>query len=58
MGLAKSYIFCICGSDIGGFLGTNELRRPPLIMGHEFSGVVEDIGSGISREVLRENSYS
>ncbi|MFP3303384.1 MAG: alcohol dehydrogenase catalytic domain-containing protein, partial [Caldivirga sp.] len=27
----------VCGSDVGGFLGKNELRRPPLIMGHEFT---------------------
>lgn len=25
----------ICGSD-SGFLGHNALRKPPLIMGHEF----------------------
>lgn len=42
----------ICGSDVGGFLGTNELRKPPLIMGHEFSGIVEDVGSGVSRDIV------
>src|SRR5712691_1794915 len=30
----------ICGSEISAFLGKNELRKPPLVMGHEFSGVV------------------
>jgi threonine dehydrogenase-like Zn-dependent dehydrogenase len=30
----------ICGSEIEGFLGHNSLRVPPLVMGHEFSGVV------------------
>lgn len=34
----------ICGSELGGYLGHNSLRKPPLIMGHEFSGVVERIG--------------
>lgn len=33
----------ICGSEVSGYLGHNELRKPPLIMGHEFSGVVEEI---------------
>ncbi|MBA2940254.1 galactitol-1-phosphate 5-dehydrogenase [Paenibacillus sp. CGMCC 1.16610] len=36
----------ICGSELSGFLGHNSLRKPPLIMGHEFSGVVEQVGSG------------
>lgn len=30
----------ICGSDLSGYLGENSLRRPPLIMGHEFTGMV------------------
>lgn len=30
----------ICGSDLSGYLGENSLRKPPLIMGHEFTGVV------------------
>ncbi len=34
----------ICGSEIEGYLGHNSLRRPPLIMGHEFCGVVEQAG--------------
>jgi threonine dehydrogenase-like Zn-dependent dehydrogenase len=31
----------ICGSELSGYLGHNALRVPPLVMGHEFSGVVE-----------------
>jgi len=42
----------VCGSDIGGFLGKNELRRPPLIMGHEFTGVVEEVGPGVSKDLI------
>lgn len=42
----------VCGSDVSGFLGKNELRRPPLIMGHEFTGVVEDVGPGVPRELV------
>ena len=40
----------ICGSEIGAFLGHNELRRPPLIMGHEFSGLVTELGPEVPRE--------
>ena len=39
----------ICGSELSGYLGHNSLRKPPLVMGHEFSGVVSDIGYGVTR---------
>ncbi len=35
----------ICGSELGGYLGHNALRVPPLVMGHEFSGEVVALGS-------------
>lgn len=35
----------ICGSELSGYLGENSLRRPPLIMGHEFTGEVVEAGS-------------
>lgn len=35
----------ICGSDVHGYTGKTGRRIPPLIMGHEASGVVEKIGS-------------
>lgn len=34
----------ICGSELSGYLGHNALRVPPLVMGHEFSGVVIRVG--------------
>lgn len=34
----------ICGSELGGYLGHNSLRKPPLIMGHEFSGEIVAMG--------------
>jgi threonine dehydrogenase-like Zn-dependent dehydrogenase len=34
----------ICGSELGGYLGHNSLRKPPLIMGHEFSGEIVALG--------------
>lgn len=37
----------ICGSELSGFLGENSLRIPPLIMGHEFSGVIADISNDV-----------
>lgn len=37
----------ICGSDIHGFDGSTGRRIPPLIMGHEASGVIVDRGSNV-----------
>ena len=39
----------ICGSDIHGFDGSSGRRIPPLIMGHEASGVVARIGSDVTK---------
>ncbi len=36
----------ICGSDVEGFLGKTGRRVAPLIMGHEFAGVVEKAPAG------------
>lgn len=41
--LIKVHRVGICGSELGGYLGHNSLRKPPLVMGHEFSGVIADI---------------
>jgi threonine dehydrogenase-like Zn-dependent dehydrogenase len=37
----------ICGSELSGFLGHNSLRVPPLVMGHEFSARIAQIGGGV-----------
>lgn len=39
----------ICGSDVHGFKGTTGRRKPPIVMGHEFSGVVSSVGEEVSR---------
>jgi L-iditol 2-dehydrogenase len=38
----------ICGSDVHGMDGSTGRRRPPIIMGHEASGLIEKTGSGVS----------
>ena len=38
----------ICGSDVHGYTGTTGRRAPGVIMGHEFSGVVTQIGGGVT----------
>ena len=37
----------ICGSDVHGFDGSSGRRVPPVIMGHEAAGVIEEIGSEV-----------
>src|SRR3954470_4024718 len=36
----------ICGSEVEGYLGRMGNRTPPLVMGHEFAGVVVAAGEG------------
>ncbi len=42
-------MYCgICGSDVHGYDGSTGRRIPPVVMGHEASGVVEEVGDGVS----------
>lgn len=38
----------ICGSDIKGYSGKTGRRQPPIVMGHEASGVVEAVGHSVA----------
>lgn len=37
----------ICGSDVHGMDGSSGRRIPPIIMGHEASGVIVEAGAGV-----------
>lgn len=39
----------ICGSDFEGYLGKTGRRTAPMIMGHEFSGIIEKIPNNHSK---------
>lgn len=39
----------ICGSDVHGLDGSTGRRRPPIIMGHEASGVIAEVGDGVTK---------
>jgi len=38
----------ICGSDVHGMDGSTGRRRPPIIMGHEASGVIAEVGPKVT----------
>jgi len=38
----------ICGSDMGIYNGTNSLATYPRIIGHEFAGIVHEIGTDVT----------
>ena len=38
---------CVCGSDLWPYRGLNEVTSP-LAMGHEYCGVVEEVGSAVT----------
>jgi len=37
----------ICGSDVHGYDGSTGRRLPPVVMGHEAAGIVEEAGSAV-----------
>ena len=37
----------VCGSDVHGLDGSTGRRQPPVIMGHEASGIIESCGEGV-----------
>ncbi len=39
----------VCGSDVHGYTGSTGRRIAPMIMGHEFTGVVSAVGNGVTR---------
>lgn len=42
----------ICGSEIEGYLGRMGNRTPPLVMGHEFAGIVTEVGEGVDDALI------
>ncbi len=38
----------ICGSDVHGYAGVTGRRTPPIVMGHEFGGIVTEIGNQVA----------
>lgn len=45
--LIRNHVALTCGTDLKMFLRGHRLVTPPLIIGHEFAGTVEEVGEGV-----------
>ena len=53
----------ICGTDVHGFKGEYDRLKTPLVLGHEFSGIVAEVGSEVTKvkigdEVTSETTFA
>src|SRR2546422_5402110 len=48
------FVACVCGSDLWSYRGINDVPKP-MAMGHEYVGVVEEVGSEV--RTLRPGQY-
>ncbi|MDO9464423.1 MAG: alcohol dehydrogenase catalytic domain-containing protein [bacterium] len=42
----------ICGTDLHILAGKHPEAKPPLVPGHEFAGVVADVGKGVDKKLI------
>lgn len=47
----------ICGSELHAFVGTHPYRKPPVILGHEMSGVIVACGADVTDYVPGQRVY-
>jgi threonine dehydrogenase-like Zn-dependent dehydrogenase len=47
--LVKVKAVAICGSDLHAYNGMSKRRKPPLVMGHEFSGEIIEVGKKVKK---------
>ena len=47
--LVKVKACAICGGDLRTFRHGHKAIHPPIILGHEIAGVIEEVGAGIER---------
>ena len=47
--MLKNKYVGICGSDLHVFTGQHAFRHPPVILGHEMSGEIVEVGSAVTK---------
>jgi L-iditol 2-dehydrogenase len=45
--VVRNFVTLTCGTDLKMFLRGHPYAKPPMVMGHEFAGVVEEVGGGV-----------
>src|SRR4051795_5530005 len=50
--IVRTSAACVCGSDLWPFRGANPVTEPTP-MGHEYCGIVEEVGSAIKKHQAR-----
>lgn len=53
--LAEVLVTGLCGSDMAVYQGHHAYKRPPVVLGHEFSGIVRAVGAGVSASLLGQH---
>ncbi|MCK4924711.1 MAG: alcohol dehydrogenase catalytic domain-containing protein [Spirochaetes bacterium] len=46
--LIKTMVVGVCGSDLEVYEGKFKHARPPMILGHEGGGIIEELGTGVT----------
>jgi threonine dehydrogenase-like Zn-dependent dehydrogenase len=46
--IVRTSVTCVCGSDLWPYRGANPITQPTP-MGHEYCGIVEEVGSAVKR---------
>ncbi|MHA1274520.1 MAG: alcohol dehydrogenase catalytic domain-containing protein [Promethearchaeota archaeon] len=50
--LVKVLYSGLCGTDVKTFKQGHKFFTPPCILGHEFSGIIEDVGSNLDKSMM------
>lgn len=41
----------ICGSDVHSYKGEHPFVSPPIVLGHEYTGIVKEVGNNVTRNI-------
>jgi threonine dehydrogenase-like Zn-dependent dehydrogenase len=53
--LVEVLVTGLCGSDMAVYQGHHAYKRPPIVLGHEFSGIVRAVGDEVCTSLLGQH---